>query len=416
MSPEDRKKQQTEKFISHWVNRESGGIYYEQTATFKDASIPSEYSKKYAYQYWGKFNGIDIVVEWTAYIDEFMKPIKAIENMHAASIDKIAMHTSSSINQNFKLQFYTLIFIMTLSLIVLFLVIKSFVIKPVNYIIAGLKRFGEGDFSQPISLKIGGEYQIISAASDSMAEKLADTMHKLEKINADLENTVIRRTAELAESKSLLEIEKVKSENIIKNMLPEKIAKKLMDNPDQTIAEEYAMATVIFSDFKGFTGMSESSTPQKLIRELNEVFAHFDGLCEQYNIEKIKTIGDAYMAVAGIPEPNETHPFDAIEMAFKMRNFIAKRLEDKSNMALEIRIGIHSGPLIAGVLGRKKMVYDIWGDSVNIASRMESNGAAGKINISHGTYKLLKEKYNCEYRGETEIKGKGAMKMYFVEK
>jgi len=199
-------------------------------------------------------------------------------------------------------------------------------------------------------------------------------------------------------------------------MLPQKIARRLMDNPDQTIAEEYAMATILFSDFKGFTNLSESSTPQKLVRELNEVFAFFDGLCEKYKVEKIKTIGDAYMAVAGVPESSETSPFDAVEMGLAMRDFIAERLKNKDNLALEIRVGIHSGPVIAGVLGRKKMVYDIWGDSVNIASRMESNGAAGKVNISESTYKLLKNRYNCENRGTVEIKGKGAMAMYFVER
>ncbi|HBC76943.1 MAG TPA: hypothetical protein DC017_19260 [Candidatus Wallbacteria bacterium] len=122
------------------------------------------------------------------------------------------------------------------------------------------------------------------------------------------------------------------------------------------------------------------------------------------------------MAVAGVPESSETNPFDAVEMALEMRDYIAGRLGDKNNLALEIRIGVHSGPVIAGVIGRRKMVYDIWGDSVNIASRMESNGAPGKVNISESTYKLLKNRYKCESRGSVEIKGKGAMAMYFAER
>ncbi len=189
-----------------------------------------------------------------------------------------------------------------------------------------------------------------------------------------------------------------------------------MDNPGQTIAEEYAMATIVFSDFKGFTALSESTTPQRLIRELNEIFAYFDGLCKKHGVEKIKTIGDAYMAVAGVPESSETNPFDAVELAIDMRDYINKRLEDKNNLALEIRIGVHSGPVTAGVIGSSKMIYDIWGDSVNIASRMESNGAPGRVNISESTYKLLKNRYKCESRGAVEIKGKGSMAMYFAER
>lgn len=350
LSPEHREKQKTEKFISHWVNRESGGIYYEQTATFKDASIPAEYNQKYAYQHWGKFNGIDIVVEYTTYIDEFMKTVNMIEKRHADIIDRITGCTSCVFEANISAY---LMFLLALGLGLIFVAL----------------RFIKHHFIDPL--------RAVSAR---------------------------------------LEAEKEKSDALVRNMLPEKIARRLKENPGQTIADECAMATIIFSDFKGFTTLSESATPQKLVRELNEVFAYFDGLCDKYGVEKIKTIGDAYMAVAGVPESSETNPFDAVEMALDMRDYIAARLADANNLALEIRIGVHSGPVIAGVIGRRKMVYDIWGDSVNIASRMESNGAPGRVNVSEATWKLLKNRYNCESRGSIEIKGKGAMAMYFVER
>lgn len=416
LSPADREKQQTEKFISRWVNRESGGIYYEQTATFKDSSIPAEYNKKYSYQHWGKFNGIDIVVEYTTYIDEFMKTVNLMEKRHAEIIDKVNGCTSCAFETNAANYLYFLLALTLVLGIISFSFIKSRFINPLRVIAAGLDRFGDGRLEEPIAGGTGGEFELIGAAANSMAKKLRETLHSLEETNAGLERKVNERTSELAEAAKLLEAEKEKSEALIKNILPEKIARRLMDNPGQTIAEEYAMATIIFTDFKGFTNLSESSTPQKLIRELNEVFAHFDGLCEKHGVEKIKTIGDAYMAVAGVPESSETNPADAVEAALAMRDYIAGRLADKNNLALEIRIGVHSGPVIAGVIGRRKMVYDIWGDSVNIASRMESNGAPGKVNISESTYKLLKNRYKCESRGSVEIKGKGSMAMYFVER
>lgn len=416
LSPADREKQQTEKFISHWVNRESGGIYYQQTATFKDDSIPADYSKKYAYQHWGKFNGIDIVVEYTTYIDEFMKTVNLIEKRHIDTIDKITGCTTCSFETNIINYLYFLLALSLGLIVISFAIIRRYFIKPLRTITLGLNRFGEGDLNSAIDNGAGGEFAVIGAAANSMAAKLRDTLNRLEEINAGLSRTVEERTSELAAAAARLEAEKLKSEALIKNMLPEKIARRLMDNPGQTIAEEYAMATIVFSDFKGFTALSESTTPQKLIRELNEIFAYFDGLCEKHGVEKIKTIGDAYMAVAGVPESSETNPFDAVELAIDMRDYINKRLEDKNNLTLEIRIGVHSGPVTAGVIGSSKMIYDIWGDSVNIASRMESNGAPGRVNISESTYKLLKNRYKCESRGVVEIKGKGSMAMYFAER
>jgi len=416
LSPEDRAKQQTEKFISHWVNKESGGIYYEQTATFKDSSIPADYKNKYAYQYWGKFNGIDIVVEYATYINEFMNAVKSIDQKHRDTISMISARTAESFDENFNFIIYVLSGIMIALIFLLLALSRKYIIAPINKIVEGLKRFGEGRFREPMNADVPGEFGIICEASNVMAAKLAETLEGLEMINDGLERKVEQRTSELAESKNMLEREKEKSENLIKNILPGKIADQLKENPDQVIAKEHAMVTIIFTDFKGFTTMSESTTPIKLVRELNEIFAYFDDLCTKFNIEKIKTIGDAYMAVGGLPESNETNPFDAVEMALAMRDYIIDRSKEGANLPLEIRIGIHSGPVIAGVIGRKRFVYDIWGDSVNIASRMESNSLPGKVNISHETYKLVKDKYKCEKRGEVEIKGKGPMTTYFIER
>jgi adenylate cyclase len=210
--------------------------------------------------------------------------------------------------------------------------------------------------------------------------------------------------------------EKKRSEELLLNILPEKVAEELKEkgSADAKLIDE---VTVLFTDFKGFTAMSEKVSPQELVKDLNESFSAFDHIMEKYGMEKIKTIGDSYMAAGGLPTPNTTHATDAIKAAIEMRDFIAQGKAAKMAAGLpyfEIRIGIHTGPVVAGIVGVKKFQYDIWGDTVNTASRMESSGEAGKINISETTYQLVKDKFNCEYRGEVEAKGKGKVKMYFV--
>ncbi|MBK8949820.1 MAG: adenylate/guanylate cyclase domain-containing protein [Flavobacteriales bacterium] len=179
------------------------------------------------------------------------------------------------------------------------------------------------------------------------------------------------------------------------------------------------MVTVLFTDFKGFTAMSETLSPQELVRDLNECFSAFDRITEKYGIEKIKTIGDAYMAAGGLPTPNTTHATDAIKAAFEMRDFIAEGKARKVAGGLpyfEIRIGVHTGPVVAGIVGVKKFQYDIWGDTVNTASRMESSGEVGQVNISEATYALVKDATGLSFtpRGKVQAKGKGEMEMYFV--
>lgn len=210
--------------------------------------------------------------------------------------------------------------------------------------------------------------------------------------------------------------EKARSEELLLNILPHEVAEELKQkgSADARLIDE---VTVLFTDFKGFTQLSEALSPQQLVADLNECFSTFDRICTKHGIEKIKTIGDAYMAAGGLPVPSATHAQDVVKAALEMRDFIEEGKRRKLEAGLpyfEIRIGIHTGPVVAGIVGIKKFQYDIWGDTVNTASRMESSGEVGKVNISETTYQLVKDRFTCEYRGEVEAKGKGKLGMYFV--
>ena len=214
-----------------------------------------------------------------------------------------------------------------------------------------------------------------------------------------------------------LAAEKAKSEALLLNILPREIAEELK-NKKQATPRYYQMVSVLFCDFKGFTEYTERHTPEQVVCELNECFSAFDDICARYNMEKIKTIGDAYMCAGGVPKPNLTHAADAVLAGLAMQEFIQKRKYHKQlhgKPYLELRVGIHTGPVLAGVVGKNKFAYDIWGSTVNVAARMETAGEAGKVNISEATYKQIKGQFYCRYRGEIEAKGLGKMDMYFVE-
>jgi class 3 adenylate cyclase len=224
--------------------------------------------------------------------------------------------------------------------------------------------------------------------------------------NEILESEVTRRT-------ELLEKEMQKSEKLLLNILPEGVAKELKDN-GSTSARLYNEVTVLFTDFVNFTRISETLSPHELVKELDLCFTEIDKIIEKHELEKIKTIGDSYLAVCGLPAEDKEHAVKAVKAALEIRDFIQHNVNQGGKF--EIRIGLHSGPVVAGIVGYKKFAYDIWGDTVNTASRMESSGEKGKVNISETTFNLVNKHFHCIARGEVEAKHKGKIAMYFVEK
>ncbi len=214
--------------------------------------------------------------------------------------------------------------------------------------------------------------------------------------------------------------EKDRSDNLLLNILPEEIAQELKEN-GKAEARNFDMVSILFTDFKGFTEASAKLSAGELVSEINICFEAFDSIVEKYNIEKIKTIGDAYMAAGGLPVPTPRSAKNTVMAALEMQAFVAKRKAKnitKGKPSFDMRVGIHTGPVVAGIVGVKKFQYDIWGDTVNTASRMESSGEVGKVNISEATYELLKDEPDLafESRGKIEAKGKGEMEMWFVQK
>jgi len=225
---------------------------------------------------------------------------------------------------------------------------------------------------------------------------------------ANLEEKVEERTAELKE-------EKQRSDSLLYNILPEAIAEEIK-NSGYANAQHYDAVTVLFTDFVNFTMASERMTAQELVDELHQYFKAFDEIVSKYNIEKIKTVGDAYLAVSGLPLADPNHAVNIVRAAIDIRQFVEEQKQLLGdNKAFDIRIGIHSGPVVAGVVGIRKFAYDIWGDTVNTAARMEQSGESGKVNISETTYELVKEQFTCVHRGKIKAKNKGELDMYFVE-
>ncbi len=209
----------------------------------------------------------------------------------------------------------------------------------------------------------------------------------------------------------LLRGEQEKAENLLLNILPKDIA-TILKNENRVIADHFEGASILFADVVNFTPLSMTMTPVELVELLNEVFSHFDTLVEQYGLEKIKTIGDCYMVASGVPRPRADHAHAIVRMALAMRDYINQH--EFRGRRLAFRMGINSGPVVAGVIGRKKFIYDLWGDAVNTASRMESHGAGGLIQVTRETYELIQDDFVCEPRGVVNVKGKGEMEVWQV--
>jgi len=209
------------------------------------------------------------------------------------------------------------------------------------------------------------------------------------------------------------EFEHARSESLLANILPATIASRLKDRAGSVIADRYDAASILFADMAGFTARASDTSPDDLVLFLNRVFTDFDRIVESHGLEKVKTTGDSYMVVSGVPAPRPDHAEALARLALAIRD-AATNLHDPHGRHVPIRIGIASGPVIAGVVGTRKFFYDVWGDAVNVASRMESTGESGKIQVSPGTYERLSSEFVLESRGIIDIKGKGKMQTWFL--
>lgn len=253
-----------------------------------------------------------------------------------------------------------------------------------------------------IAMIIFNRFRIKKNANVALEEK--NRIISLEKANVEHE-------------KANVEKEKERSDNLLLNILPSEVAEELKQT-GECQPKTFSMVTVMFADFKDFTSVSEKVSAELLVSEINYCFSAFDNILQKHEIEKIKTVGDAYMCASGLPTLNYTHAFDVVTAALEMKYFILtrkKEKEGKGEIAFEIRIGIHTGPVVAGIVGIKKFSYDIWGDTVNLAARMEQSCDAGNVNISGSTYELVKDKFSCVHRGKIQAKNKGEIDMYFVD-
>lgn len=271
-----------------------------------------------------------------------------------------------------------------------------------------------------LSLSLADRYNRFRKEKEEAQKELIEMQRQA---NIELERKVTERTKQLRETNNKLNVtldkveeERAKSDALLLNVLPKEIMTELKET-GKIVPRNYPLASVLFTDIQNFTSFAEKLEPEEVIKSLNECFLAFDDICRKYRLEKIKTLGDGYMAVGGLPVANTTNPVDAVYAALEMQQWIRNRnkqnQEDTLN-AWDIRIGINSGPVVAGIIGKHKFVYDIWGDTVNMASRMESSGAVGQVNISQSTYEYVNEIFVCNYQGKVKAKNKGEVDMYQV--
>ena len=270
--------------------------------------------------------------------------------------------------------------------------------RPLNILQAGAARIGAGDLDSHIVVKTGDEIE-------GLADQFNHMSRELKASYADLERKVDERTLQLRRAQD-------RSEELLHNILPRDIADELTATGTAR-PTRHESVSVLFTDLSGFTQTASTMPADRMVFELNELFCGFDDICDELGVEKIKTIGDAYMAAAGLPKPCADHALRCVNAGLRMVDFVAKR-NLTSAFKWSMRVGIHSGQVVTGIVGKRKYAFDIWGDTVNIASRMESASEAGRVNVSAYTYYLIQEEFDCEYRGKLAAKGKGEVDMYFV--
>ena len=246
----------------------------------------------------------------------------------------------------------------------------------------------------------------------SLSVKRSDELGEVMEAFGQMFGRVRKEIGDRKRAEAILRKEQEKSDRLLLNILPAAIAEKLKEGHSH-IADGFPEVTILFTDLVGFTKLSEKISPRSLVQLLNEIFSSFDALCDRHGLEKIKTIGDAYMVVGGLPMPRKDHAEAIAEIALDMQEEII-RFNARKNTNLSIRIGINTGPVVAGVIGTSKFIYDLWGDAVNTANRMESHGIPGQIQVTEATYQLLQDKYLWKERGIIHVKGKGKMMAYLL--
>jgi len=263
--------------------------------------------------------------------------------------------------------------------------------------------------------RLGVEVNDVKMTADLSRRVTTGGSDELSLLSSEINEMLVNiETAHEKEKQMMAQLKKEqeKSEELLLNILPSAIVNRLKIN-NETIADHFAEATVLFADIVGFTQFADTMPPAELVALLNTIFSSFDQLTHDLGLEKIKTIGDSYMLVGGLPEPRPDHAQTVVRMALEMLFFLEK-FNRENNLNLALRIGIHSGPVVAGVIGTKKFIYDLWGDTVNLASRMESHGIINRVQISPSTYEKVKDDFECEQRGLISVKGKGEVMTYIV--
>lgn len=261
------------------------------------------------------------------------------------------------------------------------------------------------------------EARVLQEQKDAVAKVVLDRQKKIRNLFQSGFALVLIFAVIFLFQRNHIRREKVRSDNLLLNILPSEIATELKQTGSAK-TQSFKEISVLFADFVDFTKISERITPEELVKEIHACFSAFDLIIQKHHVEKIKTIGDAYLCAGGLPVIDHDHALNIVNVALEMRQFMHDRKmerEARNEIGFELRIGIHSGPVVAGIVGVKKYAYDIWGDTVNIAARMEQNSQPGKINISHKTFDIVKDHFECTYRGKIQAKNKGEIDMYFLE-